>query len=247
MPSFSSKLEETLHQAIRFAKDRRHEYVTLEHLLMALTDDQDASQVMQACNVDLGELRENITTFLDETLAHLVTNREEDAKPTPSFTRVIQRAAIHVQSAGRDEVTGANVLVALFAERESHAVFFLLEQEMSRYDAVRFISHGIKKTPETDPTDKFKHEVEQDASAMSDDGSLKKTGEALSTYCVNLNEKAQQNSIDPLIGREKEVERAAQILCRRRKNNPLFVGDPGVGKTAIAEGLALKNYAQRSS
>lgn len=240
MPSFSQKLEETLHQAIRFAKERRHEYVTLEHLLMALTNDNDASQVMQACNVDLGELRENITTFLDETLAHLVTSRDEDAKPTPSFTRVIQRAAIHVQSAGREEVTGANVLVALFAERESHAVFFLLEQDMSRYDAVRYISHGIKKAPETPLSESFMSESEQSMSQENVSSSSGKSDEALSTYCVNLNEKAKKNDIDPLIGREKEVERAAQILCRRRKNNPLFVGDPGVGKTAIAEGLALK-------
>ena len=237
MPSFSPKLEETLHQAIRFAKDRRHEYVTLEHLLMALTEDYDASQVMQACNVDLGELRENVTSFLDETLAHLVTSKEEDAKPTPSFTRVIQRAAIHVQSAGRDEVTGANVLVALFAERESHAVFFLLEQEMSRYDAVRFISHGISKTSEIAHNDMTSHDNND---TVSEETAPRKVGEALSTYCVNLNERAKQNAIDPLIGREKEVERTAQILCRRRKNNPLFVGDPGVGKTAIAEGLALK-------
>ena len=175
MPSFSSKLEETLHQAIRFAKDQRHEYVTLEHLLMALTEDSDASRVMQVCNVDMGELGDNVTTFLDETLAHLITNREEDAKPTPSFTRVIQRAAIHVQSAGRDEVTGANVLVALFAERESHAVFFLLEQEMSRYDAVRFISHGIKKTPEIGSTEKFKQEVEQEMPNLSEDTSSKRS------------------------------------------------------------------------
>jgi ATP-dependent Clp protease ATP-binding subunit ClpA len=240
VPSFSSKLEETLHQAIRFAKDRRHEYVTLEHLLLALTLDIDASQVMQACNVDLRELSENITTFLDETLAHLVTPNSDDAKPTPSFTRVIQRAAIHVQSAGRDEVTGANVLVALFAERESHAVFFLLEQEMSRYDAVRFMSHGIKKAAsENSVLNQFSSE-NNDMNADEPSAAATKTGEALSTYCVNLNEKARKNDIDPLIGREKEVERAAQILCRRRKNNPLFVGDPGVGKTAIAEGLALK-------
>ncbi|MEM6603328.1 MAG: ATP-dependent Clp protease ATP-binding subunit ClpA [Pseudomonadota bacterium] len=245
MPTFSSTLEETLHQAIRFAKDRRHEYVTLEHLLMALVEDSDASQVMQACNVDLGELKDNITSFLDETLAHLVTSGEEDAKPTPSFTRVIQRAAIHVQSAGRDEVTGANVLVALFAERESHAVFFLLEQEMSRYDAVRYISHGIKKMADIDPSEHFAQEAEQVAKNPSFDEATSHSGregkaEALATYCTNLNEKAKKNAIDPLIGREKEVERAAQILCRRRKNNPLFVGDPGVGKTAIAEGLALK-------
>jgi ATP-dependent Clp protease ATP-binding subunit ClpA len=238
VPSFSQNLEETLHKAIRYAKDRRHEYVTLEHLLLALVDDKDAMEVMQACNVELRELENNITSFLDETLAHLVSNQEDDAKPTPSFTRVIQRAAIHVQSAGRDSVTGANVLVSLFAERESHAVFFLLEQEMSRYDAVRFISHGIVKPTSTETND-TSDEI-NDMPSLDEAVPSKKTTEALSTYCVNLNEKAAQNNIDPLIGRAFEVERTVKILCRRRKNNPLLVGDPGVGKTAIAEGLAVK-------
>lgn len=239
MPSFSQNLEETLHRAIRFAKDRKHEYVTLEHLLLALIDDKDAAEVMQACNVELRELGTNITSFLDETLSHLVSSRDEDAKPTPSFTRVIQRAAIHVQSAGRDNVTGANVLVALFAERESHAVFFLLEQEMSRYDAVRYISHGISKAVKTEPNDSVN--VEHESPITNDiSSSSKKNPEALATYCVNLNDKARKDNIDPLIGRIQEVERTVKILCRRRKNNPLLVGDPGVGKTAIAEGLAVK-------
>ncbi len=238
MPSFSQNLEETLHRAIRHAKDRRHEYVTLEHLLLALIDDKEAAEVMQACNVELRELGDNITSFLDETLSHLVSTRDDDAKPTPSFTRVIQRAAIHVQSAGRDNVSGANVLVALFAERESHAVFFLLEQEMSRYDAVRYISHGIAKTTEVEKNDAVN--IEKESAMMNNDSVAKKPTEALATYCVNLNEKAQKNNIDPLIGRLSEVERTVKILCRRRKNNPLLVGDPGVGKTAIAEGLAVK-------
>lgn len=237
MPSFSQNLEETLHRAIRHAKDRRHEYVTLEHLLLALIDDKEAAEVMQACNVELRELGDNITSFLDETLSHLVSTRDDDAKPTPSFTRVIQRAAIHVQSAGRDNVTGANVLVALFAERESHAVFFLLEQEMSRYDAVRYISHGISKTTQIEQNDTVN--MENESSTLNETASKKQT-EALATYCVNLNDKALKNNIDPLIGRLQEVERTVKILCRRRKNNPLLVGDPGVGKTAIAEGLAVK-------
>ena len=237
MPSFSQNLEETLHRAVRYAKERRHEYVTLEHLLLALIDDKDAAEVMQACNVELRELGTNITSFLDETLSHLVSSRDDDAKPTPSFTRVIQRAAIHVQSAGRDSVTGANVLVALFAERESHAVFFLLEQEMSRYDAVRYISHGIAKTSKIEQNESMSMDAE---SASVNETVSKKTAEALTTYCVNLNDKALKNNIDPLIGRLQEVERTVKILCRRRKNNPLLVGDPGVGKTAIAEGLAVK-------
>ena len=238
MPSFSQILEETLHRAIHLAKERSHEYVTLEHLLLSLAEDADASDVMRACNVNLKELRESVISFLDETLTHLITSEAEEAKPTPSFTRVIQRAAIHVQSAGKEEVTGANVLVALFAERESHAVFFLLEQEMSRYDAVRYISHGITKISGSGDSEERQETI--DETHRSEGAKETKAGEALSAYCVNLNEKAKQNAIDPLIGREKEVERTVQILCRRRKNNPLYVGDPGVGKTAIAEGLALK-------
>ncbi len=243
MPSFSQNLEETLHRAIQFAKERSHEYVTLEHLLLALIEDMDASEVMRACNVDLTELKESVITFLDETLTHLISTDTQEAKPTPSFTRVIQRAAIHVQSAGKDEVTGANVLVALFAERESHAVFFLLEQEMSRYDAVRYISHGITKAvvSNSDYHERLSASDDREKNASSSETVKEvKAGDALSAYCVNLNEKAKYQNIDPLIGRENEVERAAQILCRRRKNNPLFVGEPGVGKTAIAEGLALK-------
>jgi ATP-dependent Clp protease ATP-binding subunit ClpA len=237
VPSFSQNLENSLHVAIRSAKERRHEYVTLEHLLLALIDDADASAVMKACDVDLNVLKLSLKTFLDETMAHLISHNEDDAKPTPSFTRVIQRAAIHVQSSGRDEVSGANVLVALFAERESHAVFFLQEQDMSRYDAVRYMSHGIAKNSDTPPHPK---QTKSSVEDTSPEANVKKGTDSLSAYCINLNEKAKKGDIDPLIGREKEVERTIQILCRRRKNNPLYVGDPGVGKTAIAEGLARK-------
>ena len=238
MPSFSPNLEESLHRAIRYAKDRRHEYVTLEHLLLSLVDDSDAAAVMTACDVDLNLLRLSLLTFLDETLNHLVMAGEDDSKPTPGFSRVVQRAAIHVRSVGRDEVTGANVLVALFAERESHAVFFLQEQDMSRYDAVRYLSQGLSKQAELPPVSSVRTDEAPSHAGTSSDS--KKPGEALAAYCINLNERALRGHIDPLIGREEEVDRTMQILCRRRKNNPLYVGDPGVGKTAIVEGLARK-------
>ena len=236
MPSFSRPLEETLHRAVSYANERRHEYATLEHLLLALIDDTDAAGVMTACNVDLGALKAALTLYVDNDLAALATADGDDAKPTAGFQRVIQRAVIHVQSSGREEVTGANVLVAIFSERESHAAYFLQEQDMTRYDAVNFIAHGIAKRPgasETRPT-KGSPEDAEDAAAV------KSGGEALEAYCVDLNEKARKGKIDPLIGRHAEVERSIQILCRRTKNNPLLVGDPGVGKTAIAEGLARK-------
>jgi ATP-dependent Clp protease ATP-binding subunit ClpA len=232
----SPKLEQTLHRALAFANERRHEYATLEHLLLALTEDQDAIAVFRACNLDLDRLRRDLGEYIDNQLSNLVGSASTDAKPTAGFQRVLQRAAIHVQSSGREEVTGANVLVALFSERESHAVFFLQEQEMSRLDAVNYISHGIAKA-------RARSEPRRVSGADSDAQADKvvKTGtEALDAYCVNLNKKAQSGKIDPLIGREAEVERTIQILCRRTKNNPLYVGDPGVGKTAIAEGLARR-------
>lgn len=237
MPSLSRSLEQALHRAIKLASDRHHEYATLEHLLLALIDDGDAQQVMKACNVNLDALRAALRKYVDEELITLVIEDGEDAKPTTGFQRVVQRAVLHVQNSGRDEVTGANVLVALFTERESHAVFFLQEQNMTRLDAVSYISHGIAKRPGMS---------QQKAARGSDDDEdgpdkpNKQGTEALEAYCVNLNEKAKSGRIDPLIGRDAEVERTIQILCRRSKNNPLFVGDPGVGKTAIAEGLARK-------
>jgi len=235
LPSFSNSLEDTLHRALGFANERGHEYATLEHLLLALVDDEDAAGVMTACDVDLGELKSTLTAFVDAELGELAVDDNEDAKPTTGFQRVIQRAVIHVQNAGREEVTGANVLVAIFAERESHAAHFLAERDMTRYDAVNYISHGISKRPGESEARPVRGAMEDDL-----DEDDEKEADALSSYCVDLNEKARQGDVDPLIGREAEVERCIQILCRRRKNNPLLVGDPGVGKTAIAEGLARK-------
>ena len=244
MPTFSPSLEKALHQALTYANERHHEYATLEHLLLALIDDADAAAVMGACNVNLDALRKTVTDYVDNELANLVTGYDEDSKPTSGFQRVIQRAVIHVQSSGREEVTGANVLVAIFAERESHAAFFLQEQEMTRYDAVNYISHGIGKRPGSSTVRPPRGAEESDADAKpsreQDDGTGKKPAEALKAYCVNLNEKARDGRIDPLIGRHSEVNRTIQVLCRRSKNNPLYVGDPGVGKTAIAEGLAKR-------
>ncbi|MGO4571075.1 ATP-dependent Clp protease ATP-binding subunit ClpA [Microvirga sp. 2TAF3] len=243
MPSFSRSLEQALHRALALAGERRHEYATLEHLLLALIDDQDAAAVMRACNVDIELLRRNLVEYVDSELANLVADGRQDSKPTAGFQRVIQRAVIHVQSSGRDEVTGANVLVAIFAERESHAAYFLQEQDMTRYDAVNYISHGIAKRPGlTEGRAPRGTEEESSERPTSDesDTRAKKKGDALDAYCVNLNKKARDGKIDPLIGRELEVQRTIQVLCRRQKNNPLLVGDPGVGKTAIAEGLARK-------
>jgi len=240
VPSFSNTLEQAIHSALALANARQHELATLEHLLTALIDEPDAAKVMQACGVDLGILRRTLEEFIDDDLSTLVTDVEgSEAVPTAAFQRVIQRAAIHVQSSGRTEVTGANVLVAIFAERESNAAFFLQEQEMTRYDAVNFIAHGVAKDPsfgEPRPVSGAS-EMEDEAAAVEED---KKSESALAKYCVDLNTKAQKGDVDPLIGRDHEVERCVQVLCRRRKNNPLLVGDPGVGKTAIAEGLARK-------
>ncbi|MFN3688563.1 ATP-dependent Clp protease ATP-binding subunit ClpA [Salinarimonas sp.] len=243
MPSFSRSLEQALHRALALAGERRHEYATLEHLLLALVDDQDAAAVMRACNVDIEALRRNLVEYVDNELSNLVADHRADAKPTAGFQRVIQRAVIHVQSSGREEVTGANVLVAIFAERESHAAYFLQEQDMTRYDAVNYISHGIAKRPgASEPRAPRGVEEEQNERPSGEEGErgAKKKGDALDAYCVNLNKKAREGKIDPLIGREAEVQRTIQVLCRRQKNNPLLVGDPGVGKTAIAEGLARK-------
>ncbi len=232
----SRQLEQTLHRALAHANARHHEFATLEHLLLALTDDQDAVAVMRACGVDLDLLKQEVSHYIDTELQNLVHPASEEAKPTSSFQRVLQRAAIHVQSSGREEVTGANVLVALFSERESNAVFFLQEQEMTRFDAVNYISHGIAKVPGQAEA-RTVHGANDDA---QEENVIKKGREALDAYCVNLNNKAINGKIDPLIGRESEVDRTIQVLCRRSKNNPLYVGDPGVGKTAIAEGLARR-------
>jgi len=245
MPAFSQSLEKALHQALTFANERHHEYATLEHLLLALIDDSDAAAVMKACNVDLDELKKTVVGYVDKELDNLITGYDEDSKPTAGFQRVIQRAVIHVQSSGREEVSGANVLVAIFAERESHAAYFLQEQQMTRYDAVNYISHGIAKRPGATET-RSPRGAEDDQPGQSggdqpeENGKNKKQQDALTAYCVNLNAKAKTGKIDPLIGRATEINRTIQILCRRSKNNPLYVGDPGVGKTAIAEGLAKR-------
>lgn len=232
----SRNLEQTLHRALAVANERSHEYATLEHLLYALTEDQDAMAVLRSCGISLPDLKDQLGTYIENELAYLVNKDAEEAKPTTAFQRVLQRAAIHVQSSGREEVTGANVLVALFSERESHAVFFLQEQDMTRFDAVNYISHGIAKIPtQGAPAAKTPRGTEESSSSQTKSGA-----EALDAYCINLNEKAKKGKIDVLIGRHKEVDRTIQILCRRSKNNPLYVGDPGVGKTAIAEGLAKK-------
>ncbi|MDG1115880.1 MAG: ATP-dependent Clp protease ATP-binding subunit ClpA [Flavimaricola sp.] len=240
MPSFSTTLEQSIHAALALANARRHELATLEHLLLALIEEPDAARVMRACSVDLEELRQSLEEFIEDDLSTLITDVDgSEAVPTAAFQRVIQRAAIHVQSSGRTEVTGANVLVAIFAERESNAAYFLQEQDMTRYDAVNFIAHGVAKDPafgESRPVTGASNKEEQ-----ADNGPVTEEKEsALSKYCVDLNVKSRKGDVDPLIGRAHEVERCIQVLCRRRKNNPLLVGDPGVGKTAIAEGLAYK-------
>ena len=236
MPSFARDLEQTLHNALSAASSRRHEYATLEHLLLALIDDTHASRVMAACGVQTTELKEAVVHYLDNELEALKIEGETDPTPTSGFQRVVQRAILHVQSSGRDEVTGANVLVALFSERESYAVYFLQQQDMSRLDAVTYISHGVGKGEaiSAQPTEpKGTEEPKADEKP-------KKAESALKQFTVDLNEKAKNGRVDPLIGRSAEVDRTVQILCRRSKNNPLYVGDPGVGKTAIAEGLARK-------
>ena len=238
----SRNLEQTLHRALSLASERRHEYATLEHLLLGLADDTDAATVLRACGVDLDKLRTDLTEFLDKDLSGLATDRPGDPKPTAGFQRVVQRAAIHVQSSGRDEVTGANVLVALFSERESHAVYFLQTQDMTRLDAVNFISHGIAKAPGRSAQRPVQGSANTEGGSEPEreEKPSRRGQDALTNYCVNLNKKAMSGKIDPLIGRESEIERTIQILCRRTKNNPLYVGDPGVGKTAIAEGLAKR-------
>jgi ATP-dependent Clp protease ATP-binding subunit ClpA len=240
VPSFSTTLEQSIHGALALANERKHELATLEHLLLSLIEEPDAARVMRACSVNLDELRKDLEDFIEDDLSSLITDVEgSEAVPTAAFQRVIQRAAIHVQSSGRNEVTGANVLVAIFAERESNAAYFLQEQDMTRYDAVNFIAHGVAKDPafgESRPVTGSPEESETVSVGTEPD----EKESALAKYCVDLNAKAVKGEVDPLIGRAHEVERCIQVLCRRRKNNPLLVGDPGVGKTAIAEGLAFK-------
>ena len=244
MPAFTRELEKTLHNALAEAARRTHEYATLEHLLMALTGDSHALAVLKACNVEVDDLQASLARYLDMELSALKADASVDPSPTAGFQRVVQRAILHVQSSGREEVTGANVLVALFSECESHAVFFLQQQDMTRLDAVSYISHGIAKSGASE-TRAVKGagggDKDEETEKPAKGDKAKSNGEsALKQFTVNLNEKAKAKKIDPLIGRHAEVDRTIQILCRRSKNNPLYVGDPGVGKTAIAEGLARK-------
>src|SRR5512144_424455 len=236
MSMLSKNLERSLHRAFGLAGERRHEYATLEHLLLAMTEDDDAVPVLKACGVDIDRLRHDLEQFIDNRLKGIVTQTPSEPLPTAGFQRVVQRAAVHVQSSGRKEVTGANVLVALFSERDSHAVSFLENQGMSRLDAVDYISHGKAKVPGRARARRVTGSEEENGG----EAAVKQGNEALAAYCVDLNQKAREGRVDPLIGREHEVERTIQVLCRRTKNNPLYVGEPGVGKTAIAEGLARK-------
>jgi ATP-dependent Clp protease ATP-binding subunit ClpA len=239
----SKNLEISLHRALALAKKYRHEYATLEHLLYALTDDPDAAAVMRGCGISLPDIRKQISEFMENELTSLVVEELEESRPTAGFQRVIHRAAIHVQSAGKSEVTGANVLVALFSERDSHAVYFLQEQELSRLDVVNYISHGIVKYADNQKIAEWRQELDPEEIESLEKPQApkeKEKNDALSQYCVNLNKKAESGKTDILVGREEEVERTIQILARRTKNNPLYVGDAGVGKTAIAEGLALR-------
>ncbi|MCA9912680.1 MAG: AAA family ATPase, partial [Anaerolineae bacterium] len=261
----SKHLETTLHRALAIAKVNRHEFATLEHLLLSLADDPDASSVLNGCGVDLERLRHDLGDFLENDLSALVVSDLDEARPTAGFQRVVHRAAIHVQSSGRHEVNGTNVLVALFSEKDSHAVYLLQEQNISRLDIVNYISHGIVRygdylhigghmssehgsnantsgTPLTaGEDDESMGFLPSDTPGAANTGREKENAQdPLSLYCTNLNARAKAGKTDILVGREPEVERTVQILCRRTKNNPLFVGDAGVGKTAIAEGLALR-------
>ncbi|MEZ5757277.1 MAG: ATP-dependent Clp protease ATP-binding subunit ClpA [Emcibacteraceae bacterium] len=236
MPTFSPNLEHTLHRSVAEANKRNHEFATLEHLLLGLLDDQDAVAVLRACDVNIAQLRAELKAYLDQELENITDDTSLDATPTAGFQRVIQRSILHVQSSGREEVNGSNVLVALFSERESHAVYYLQQHEVSRLDVVNYISHGLAKSDAPSSNENNEAGAEGEESEGREGG----TKSALEKYCINLNERAREGKIDPLIGRVSEVERTIQILCRRSKNNPLYVGDPGVGKTAIAEGLALR-------
>jgi ATP-dependent Clp protease ATP-binding subunit ClpA len=230
----SRSLEETLRRAMTNASSLKHEFATLEHLLSALLEDHDAIEVLKACSVDIKVLEEDINKYLKEDLNAIVTpDKEADTQPTAGFQRVVQRAVIHTQSSGRSEATGANILVAMFSERDCYAVYLLQKQDMKRLDAVSFMSHGLAKDPSYS-----KSSSPSGVESEAGESDSKKAEKALEKYAVNLNEKSTQGKIDPLIGRQPELDRTIQVLCRRTKNNPLLVGDPGVGKTAIAEGLA---------
>ncbi|MCC7069462.1 MAG: ATP-dependent Clp protease ATP-binding subunit ClpA [Burkholderiales bacterium] len=228
----AQELEVSLHMAFVDARQKRHEFITVEHLLLAMLDNPSAAEVLRACAVDLDELRSALAAFINEHTPRLPQNSESDTTPTQGFQRVIQRAILHVQSSGKKEVTGANVLVAIFGEKDSHAVYFLNQRGVTRLDVVNYISHGISKVP--------KDKVEKAESGSGEGEKEESPQGALENFTVNLNAQARAGKIDPMIGRAAELERLVQVLCRRRKNNPLLVGEAGVGKTAIVEGLAKR-------
>ncbi|KHD05634.1 Clp protease ClpX [Candidatus Thiomargarita nelsonii] len=228
----NKELEQILQTAFKEARQQRYEFMTVEHLLLVLLDEKSVAEILRACGTDLGVLRQDLSKFLEETTPKFALKIQADTQPTLGFQRVLQRALFHVESSGKKEVTAANVLVAIFSERESQAVYFLDQQDVTRLDVVNYISHGISKVDNNNNDFSPAHEEEEEGSQSS----VRKN--PLEVYTINLNEQAQKGKIDPLIGRESEIERAMQILCRRLKNNPLFVGEAGVGKTALAEGLA---------
>jgi len=234
----AQELEVSLHMAFVEARQQRHEFITVEHLLLALLDNPSAAEVLKACSANVDDLRKSLTQFIKENTPTVGGTDEVDTQPTLGFQRVIQRAIMHVQStgSGKKEVTGANVLVAIFGEKDSHAVYYLHQQGVTRLDVVNFIAHGIKKSEPPEPS---KGAESGSGEGDKEDGAEGK-GSPLDQYTQNLNQLAKDGKIDPLIGREHEVERVIQVLCRRRKNNPLLVGEAGVGKTAIAEGLAWR-------
>ena len=230
----SEELEKTLQRTQQYAKSFNHQYMTLEHLLLSMLEDNDVIKVLDACVIDIEKLKESVKKFVEFNLKDLITSSTQaEIKPTLGFQRVIQRAVIHVQSSGKDEANATNVLVAIFSERESHAVYFLQKQNLNRLDVVNYLSHGIEK--ENDLENNI--DLSDESNTENDQ---KKSNDLIEKYCVDLNKKAQDGKIDPIIGREKEIARTIHVLARRNKNNPIFVGDPGVGKTALAEGLALR-------
>ena len=230
---FSKELELSISQAYQEARDRRHEYLTVEHMLLALLDNGSALSILRACSVDIEALEDDLRKVLSDNVP-VLEEEDRDTQPTIGFQRVLQRALYHVQSAGKDEVLGANVLVAIFSEKDSYAAYLLNRHDVTRLDVVNYISHGISKIE-----DEAGGEAEASVLEAEEAGAEKKSS-ALEQFTTNLNQRAKDDLIDPLIGRAKEIQRTVQVLCRRRKNNPLFVGEAGVGKTAMAEGLALR-------
>jgi ATP-dependent Clp protease ATP-binding subunit ClpA len=230
----SEELEITLNRAFKQARERRHEFMTVEHLLLALLDNPTSSNALRACGADLQQLHDELSKFLEDTTPTIPDGEEREIEPTLGFQRVLQRAVFQVQSSGKKEVTGANVLVAIFSEQESQAVYLLSKQDIARLDVVNYISHGISKVDDNSEADALGTQSEEEVESENQSKS------ALESFAINLNQLAMQGKIDPLIGRKNEIDRTLQVLCRRRKNNFLFVGEAGVGKTALAEGLAKR-------